>query len=177
LAATSISVFADGRSEGAADSVLERRNAMFKTIVWATDGSEAAERALPTVLDLVNDSGAKLLVVHADERLGGRAGGWPALADEGDLRTALRSKVHDLIESGIDASFRVVAVTNRDPADIVADAAREAAADLIVVGTRGHGRISGMLLGSVTQRLLHVAPCPVLAVPVHVQAPSTVGAK
>ena len=46
-------------------------------------------------------------------------------------------------------------------------AARELSADVIVVGTRGHGRRSGMLLGSVTQRLLHVAPCPVVAVPVH----------
>jgi nucleotide-binding universal stress UspA family protein len=150
---------------------------MFKTIIWATDGSEAAERALPTVLDLVKDSGAKLLVVHADEHLGGRGGGWPVLADEEDLRITLASKVNDLVESGIDASFRVITGTNRDPADLVAHAAGEAGADLIVVGTRGHGRVSGMLLGSVTQRLLHVAPCPVLAVPAQVNAPATVGAK
>jgi nucleotide-binding universal stress UspA family protein len=38
-------------------------------------------------------------------------------------------------------------------------------ADVVVVGTRGHTAIGGLLLGSVTQRLLHVAPCPVLAVP------------
>ena len=34
-----------------------------------------------------------------------------------------------------------------------------------MVGTRGHTPLGGMLLGSVTQRLLHIAPCPVLAVP------------
>jgi nucleotide-binding universal stress UspA family protein len=37
--------------------------------------------------------------------------------------------------------------------------------DLIVVGTRGHSAVVGAVLGSVTQRLLHVSPCPVLAIP------------
>ena len=36
---------------------------------------------------------------------------------------------------------------------------------MIVVGTRGHTAIGGLLLGSVTQRLLHIGTCPVLAVP------------
>ena len=66
--------------------------------------------------------------------------------------------------------LRIMTGTNTDPADLVAEAARKIGADLIVVGTRGHGRVTGMLLGSVTQRLLHVSPCPVLAVPVYAQA-------
>ncbi len=148
---------------------------MFTRIIWATDGSEAADRALPTVLELIGDGGTKLVVVHADERIGGRAGGVPVLADEDDLRRALRSKVSALVESGIDAEFRVVHGTNRDPADLIAEVAKETGADLIVVGTRGHGRVAGMLLGSVTQRLLHVAPCPVLAVPAKVGAPLASG--
>jgi nucleotide-binding universal stress UspA family protein len=37
--------------------------------------------------------------------------------------------------------------------------------DAIVVGTRGHTPIAGLLVGSVTQRLLHIAPCPLIAVP------------
>jgi nucleotide-binding universal stress UspA family protein len=144
---------------------------MFKTIVWATDGSREAERALPTALDLARDGNAKLVVVHGDERFGGRPGGVPRFADEDEIVSALRSKVDELVESGIDAEFRVVHGTNRDPADLVAKVARESTADVIVVGTRGHGRLAGMLLGSVSQRLLHVAPCPVLAVPPHVEAP------
>lgn len=141
---------------------------MFKTIIWATDGSEAADRALPAALDLTAEAHGKLLVVHADAHLGGRGGGVPVIANEQDVQSELVSKVNDLVESGIDASFRVVKGTNKDPADLIADVAREVHADLIVVGTRGHGRVAGALLGSVTQRLLHVAPCPVLAVPAKV---------
>jgi nucleotide-binding universal stress UspA family protein len=151
---------------------------MFETIIWATDGSEAAERALPTAVGLVRGQPAKLAVVHADERIGGRAAGYSALADEDDVRVKLESQVGSLIADGIDAELLVKSGINKDPADLIADVARELGADLIVVGTRGHGRMAGMLLGSVTQRLLHVSPCPVLAVPVHVAAPAApVGAR
>lgn len=148
---------------------------MFKTIIWATDGSEAADRALSTALELTAEANGRLLVVHANERLGGRAGGVPVFADEEDLQSEFVAKVNDLVQSGVKASFHVVSGLNTDPADLIADVAKEADADLIVVGTRGHGRVAGMLLGSVTQRLLHVAPCPVLAVPAKVAAKAVVG--
>jgi nucleotide-binding universal stress UspA family protein len=138
---------------------------MFKNVIWATDGSEAAGRALPTALELVEDSHGKLFVVHADEILGGRAGGFSGLADEEDVREQIEAKVADLVAAGVDAEFRLVTGVQRDAADLVADEAAKLGADVIVVGARGHGRVAGMLLGSVTQRLLHVSPCPVLAVP------------
>jgi hypothetical protein len=37
--------------------------------------------------------------------------------------------------------------------------------DVLVVGTRGHSTVAGLLLGSVAQRLLHIAPCPILVIP------------
>ena len=48
---------------------------------------------------------------------------------------------------------------------MISDAAAEAGADLIVVGTRGHTAVAGLLLGSATKRSPDIAPCPVLAVP------------
>jgi nucleotide-binding universal stress UspA family protein len=125
---------------------------------------------------LTATTNGKLLVVHADERLGGRAAGAHVLADDEDIQSELASKVSELIESGVDARLYVVHGLNREPADLIADAAKENDADVIVVGTRGHGRVAGMLLGSVTQRLLHLTPCPVLAVPVKVAVPVASGA-
>jgi nucleotide-binding universal stress UspA family protein len=51
------------------------------------------------------------------------------------------------------------------PAHAIAEVAEQANADLIVAGTRGHSPVAGLLLGSVIQRIIHIARCPVLAVP------------
>jgi nucleotide-binding universal stress UspA family protein len=51
------------------------------------------------------------------------------------------------------------------PAHVIADAATKVGADLIVTGSRGHTALAGIMLGSVAQRLLHLAHCPVLVVP------------
>ena len=138
---------------------------MFKTIVWATDGSESADRALPYAKALAAAGHGTLVVVHANEILGGRAGGYPLLPDEDEVRAKIRRQVDEVREEGLDANFQLVNAIGVTPAHMVAEAARKVGADVIVLGTRGHAPIAGLLLGSVTQRLLHIAPCPVLAVP------------
>jgi nucleotide-binding universal stress UspA family protein len=50
-------------------------------------------------------------------------------------------------------------------AHAIVDIAEQEKADVIVVGTRGHTALAGLLLGNVPQRLLHLATCPVLTVP------------
>jgi len=145
---------------------------MFRNVIWATDGSEHADRALATALTLVEEGRGKLFVVHANEILGGRGAGYPVFADEDELRKHIQDQVDSIVADGVDAELRVATGVQRDPGDLIADEARKVRADVIVVGTRGHGRIAGMLLGSVTQRLLHVAPCPVLAVPTRARIPA-----
>lgn len=138
---------------------------MFRTIVWATDGSESADRALPYAKELAGGHDGRLVVVHSKELLAGRAGGQPVLADEDEVETKIERQVAQLRKEGVDASFELVSGSVPHAAHMISDAAREAKADLIVVGTRGHTAVAGLLLGSVTNRLLHIAPCPVLAVP------------
>ncbi len=138
---------------------------MFKTIVWATDGSESADRALPYVKSLARD-GAALVVVHAIESfVTGYSKGLPIYGDTDDVRAKIERQVDELRSDGAAVDATVINADTRRPAELIADTAREAEADLIVVGTRGHTAIGGLLVGSVTQRLLHVAPCAVLAVP------------
>lgn len=139
---------------------------MFKTIVWATDGSEAADRALPFAKALAAGEGRSLVVLHSKEHfVGGRGSGYPVLADEDELEAKIRGQVEQAREEGFDATFQLLSGAAGHTAHNIANAAREIGADVIVVGTRGHALVAGLLVGSVTQRLLHIAPCPILAVP------------
>lgn len=138
---------------------------MFKTVLWATDGSETAARALPYALGLAEPDNAKLVVAHVRENFVGRAAGFPVLADESELREQIGQQVEDLLSGGLDATFIVRTCTAGHAARTIAEIAEEVGADLIVVGTHGYGRVAGLLLGSVTQGLLHAGVCPVLAVP------------
>lgn len=136
---------------------------MFETIVWATDGSELADRALPLVTDLARVHGSKIVVLHANELLAGRFGGAPLLADEDELRSAFAKQVAELRDAGFHADLKIkTGVTG--VGNLIAEAAEEVEADLIVVGSHGRGAVTGALLGSVAKRLLHIAKCPVLVV-------------
>lgn len=137
---------------------------MFETIVWATDGSELADRALPYVTELARVHGSKIVAVHANELLHGRYGGAPLLADEPDLREKIEQQVEQLRADGFDAEFELATGGGDVPA-LIGKAAEAVDADLIVVGTHGHGGFAAALLGSVARALLHSARCPVLAVP------------
>jgi nucleotide-binding universal stress UspA family protein len=138
---------------------------MFKTILWATDGSETAARALPYALDLAEPDHSKLIVAHARETFAGRVGGLPVLADESELREQIGRQVEELRSDGLDATFIVRTCNGGHAARTIAEIAEEVGADLIVVGTHGYGRVAGLLIGSVTQALLHANVCPVLAIP------------
>ncbi len=139
----------------------------FKKIIWATDGSEAADTALTYVKSLASQEGASLTVVYSDENVVGPGAGFPAQIDPSELKEKIEQQAASLAEEGIDSDFKVISGPSiKGAAQMITEAARDEGADLIVVATRGHTALSGLLLGSVTHRLLQLAPCPVLAVPV-----------
>jgi nucleotide-binding universal stress UspA family protein len=138
---------------------------MYRTIVLALDGSEGSARALPHAVELAKASGGKIVVAHIDERMVAK-GDAPGLPDEEEVKATINGQLESIKGEGIEASLESTAeVVLGGPGRAIARIADEADADVIVVGTRGHSTIPGLLLGSVAQRLLHVAHRPVLAVP------------
>ena len=139
---------------------------MFKSVVWANDGSEVAQRALPLVKELAREGGGTITIVHVVERVEGSGGYGPTRrVDEPQVQRQLEQLTAELEQEGFDASLYINSDVGARPAHEIVETARRQDADLIVVGSQGHSLIGGLLLGSVAYRLLHVAPCPVLVVP------------
>jgi nucleotide-binding universal stress UspA family protein len=140
---------------------------MYKKVLWATDGSEAADRALEHAKALAAEGGGPVTVVYCEEfTLPGKGGGrYPVHANEDELQEKIQRQVAELPSNGTKATLHTTRSRVGGAAHAIAEIADQEHTDLIVVGTRGHTPISGLLLGGVTQRLLHIAPCPVLAVP------------
>lgn len=138
---------------------------MFTNVMWATDGSAHADRALGYALQIALQGGATLHAVHVVEKFAtGRVAGQNAYLNEKGIAAKIRREVADEPEQ-IESVLHMIPGKTGDAAALIAERARELEVDLIVVGTRGHSPLTGAILGSVTQRLLHLAPCPVLAVP------------
>ena len=77
----------------------------------------------------------------------------------------LERRVSELSSGGLGAQLVTKDLLLGGPAHAIAEAAQENNADLIVVGNRGRSAVAGLLVGSVTHRLLHIAKVPVLVVP------------
>lgn len=135
-------------------------------VVVGHDGSTAAEPVLTTAFDLADARGCGLVVLRAFRRT---VPAWPidmpppAVLNADSVRAALRTEVQQavvpLAEKYPDVAVDVV-VSDGDAAQALVDASRTA--QLVVVGSRGHGGFTGMLLGSVGLHLLHRSHCPVL---------------
>lgn len=143
----------------------------MKTILAAVDGSAGAERALQRAVELSRAFNAKLVIATVSE-----------LADKNDLRKfgeAEHAQIGDILEAesrkllmrarSAAEQERGREVTCRskagDPAGGILEVAAETKADVIVAGKRGRGQLAGLLLGSVSQKLVSLAPCAVMIVP------------
>jgi nucleotide-binding universal stress UspA family protein len=139
----------------------------FRRILVATDFAESAERALATAMDLARVHGAELVLLHVYMDLPAypevTAGQVEAIYEEqrrwvGD---ALERRARSARAAGLLAR---ALVRTGPPAATIAEAATNEGADLIVVGTNGRSGLDRLIVGSVAERVVRVAPCPVLVV-------------
>lgn len=142
-------------------------------LLVATDGSDAVAPAERVGVDLAATLGARLTAVSAvDQARALTDAGGGVLTNETieSVRRALTDRATDAVdraldraeEAGVDADGEVV---DGEPSRAVCGYARDADADLIIVGTHGRTGVRRVVLGSVAERVLRAADRPVLVVP------------
>lgn len=139
---------------------------MFTTILCCTDGSLPADEALRAAADLAVHEHAHLHLVHVEEKLIVRhVAGQDASPVESEILTKIHLQAVEITAREIPCRLHIASAPVGHVAERIAETAADTAADLVVIATRGRLAIGSLLLGSVTQRLLAISPCPVLAIP------------
>jgi nucleotide-binding universal stress UspA family protein len=127
-------------------------------IVVGTDGSDGANRAIDFASELARTARGTLTIVAV------RA---PLLAKE-TAQELLEEELSEAEERARRAGLKPKSIRTKslwgDPTEALIEAIRSEKADAIVVGRRGHGRLAGLLLGSIAQKLVSLAPCAVVVV-------------
>lgn len=144
---------------------------VIKKVLVATDFSPASDTALRYGREIAAGFHATLELLHVTPNL-------PLVASFGYEYTSLPPRVQEEVERAernmterwlTDEDRRelhatAVTLVDNNPAAAIVAHAKATNADVIVVGTHGRGAMAHMLLGSVAERVVRLAPCPVLTV-------------
>jgi nucleotide-binding universal stress UspA family protein len=131
-------------------------------ILLATDGSEDAALASRAAADLASKTGAEMHVVHAWHSV-------PSTRMEAYIRSHLEQEAKELLAAQVERleeeAGRSVAGEHLEEGmavDEILDVAGEVGPDLLIMGSRGHGLVKRLVMGSVSEGVVHHAPCPIL---------------
>lgn len=151
---------------------------MFKKILVAVDGSAHAKRAVAYGAEIAAQNGAELFLFHVMRHLGSDR--VPPELEELEHVEHVRLTEADMLRSVADAVINdaqdlagqrgaadvQTVIQDGDPASRIVDYCKAHDVDLVVIGRRGLGGLASLLLGSVSQKVSHAAPCACLLPPV-----------
>ena len=139
---------------------------MFENILLAVDGSEHAMKAAQAASNLANAMNSQTLrIVVAYDTI-------PVHIGDPYMQNAVNARVsetEEILQRAVQVVWAVSAqiyteMIEGNPAETIIELSRTRSSDLIIMGARGLGKLSGLLLGSTSQKVLSLASCPVLIV-------------
>jgi nucleotide-binding universal stress UspA family protein len=143
----------------------------LKDVLVATDFSEPSNAALNYGRELARAFGATLRVLHVvDNMFANTVGVEGYFANLPEMQREIEEFARKQLEAVItdedrrELNARPVLLTSSTPALSIVSYARESNTDLLIMGTHGRGGLAHVLMGSVAERVVRLAPCPVLTV-------------
>jgi len=139
---------------------------MFEKVLLAVDGSEHALHSARTAADLARAmNSTEFRIVVAYDSI-------PPYLGEPNMQYAIDARMEEskaIMQKAIEAVGNIPCEIHTEfiegsPAEAIIDVAVTRKSDVIVMGSRGHGTLAGLLLGSTSQKVVSHAPCPVLIV-------------
>lgn len=137
---------------------------MFKRIIVPVDGSEHSHRALTYAQAMADKFGATLWLVHAFPQtsdLLGYSEYEKLIARRESAGQEILDQAREQVGDRLDVREELL---EEPAAEAIIRVAHTREADLIIMGTRGLGSLQGLLMGSVTHKVLNHAPCPVMLI-------------
>jgi nucleotide-binding universal stress UspA family protein len=148
---------------------------LIRKVLVAVDGSENSERALDFALDLAEKFGASVTVLNVSESPALGAVPMEPTSVSGESMVVFSKdliRLHEEILNKAIARAKIVKpnvsvfskLRDGDPAGEIVAEAKENGADVVVVGHRGSSRLREVFLGNISEKVAHLAPCPVVIV-------------
>ena len=139
---------------------------MFENLLLAVDGSEHAMKAAQVASNLANAMNSQTLrIVVAYDTI-------PVHIGDPYMQNALNARIsatEEILQRAVQVVWAVSAqiyteMIEGNPAETILEVAKSRNSDLIIMGARGLGKLTGLPLGGTSQKVLSLAPCPVLIV-------------
>jgi nucleotide-binding universal stress UspA family protein len=136
---------------------------MFDRILIAVDGSPYSEPAISATAEIATKFRSQVFVLHVRELERGRIGAFPLETPE-EATQVVAETVKTLRAAGVAVTGELHASDAGHVAREIVDTAKDQGSDLIVTASRGLSDIAGLMIGSVTHKVLQLAHIPVLVV-------------
>jgi len=134
---------------------------VFEKVLLAVDGSEHAAKAVPVAVDIARKSKGQVIVFHAREYLVARGGSY-SLEGTSEADRLVDQARTEVAAAGVRVSGRTESAPEGRAAQAILEVAEAEGADAIVMGSRGRSDLAGLLLGSVTHKVIQLSHCTVV---------------
>jgi len=137
---------------------------VYEKLLVAIDHSKSTERVLSAARDLASLSNGEVWVLHLREREVMPRAGLIETESNDEAEAQVEAAVEDLTKAGIKAHGVVRSTIYGYAAREIVEDAKSRDASVIIMGSRGHGDLAGLVLGSTAHKVIHLADRPVLVV-------------